>query len=339
MSVRIAVLTWVEEEGAECDPVVDQVVRTLRAAGHEVTIVAVFDDVDALMRLRAEPRPDLIFNLMEMFGDEVTSDVAVAGALELLGIPYTGGGPGELFLAQDKALGKKLLAFEGLRYPNFAVFYPDAGLETGGSLRFPLFVKPMRADASIGIDDQSLVKDSGALMRAVARIHEEVGDAALAEEFIEGRELYVGVIGNANAIALPPLEMDFSKAGDGPHILDQESKFERGTAKFEGTKAKLADVPDALRAKLQQVSIAACRALKVRDYARVDLRVNDSDEIFVLEVNANCYLEEHDELATAAKAAGIEYPELIDRIVRLALERHRIAHPMMQMQETLTDAP
>lgn len=239
--MRIAVLTWVEDVDAKCDPVVEQVTRTLRAARHDVSIVAVYDDVEALMRLRAEPRPDLVFNL---FGDEVVSNVAVAGVLQRLGTPYTGGGPGELFLAQDDALARQLLAFEGLRYASDA------------------------AD-------------------------------------IEGRDLFVGVIGNANAFALAPL----------------------------GPRAKRVDVSGALKARLQQVSIASCRALKVRDYARVVLRVNGSDEIFVLAVNANCCLAQHGALATGAKAAGIEYPELIDRIVGLALERHHIAYPLLQIQE------
>ena len=342
--VRIAVLTWVEEEGAHLDPVVEQVLQALRRKGHEAWPVAVYDDLRGLIAKLSSPRPDLVFNLMEMFAEDVTTDIAIAGLLELLDLPYTGGGPGELYLAQDKALGKKLLAFEKIRYPNFAVFYPDAGLETGGSLRFPLFVKPMRADASIGIDDRSLVRDSKGLMEAVARIHSEVGDAALAEEFIEGRELYVGVLGNREPIAFPPLEMEFS-GSDGPNVLDQAAKWERGTEQYEGTKAKVADLPDAQRARLQQVAIAACRALKVRDYARVDLRVTPTDEIFVLEVNANCYLERRDEFAFAAKEAGIEYDDLIERIVALALERERVRRPEQSAADSvgesdaLTDAP
>lgn len=335
--MRIAVLAWLEEEGAPCDNVVGQVVHALEVNGHEAFVIATYDRLDAILQLQRDP-PDLVFNLMEMFGDDVTSDVAIAGLLDLMRLPYTGGGPGELFLAQDKALGKKLLAFEGLKYPNFAVFHLDAGLETGGNLRFPLFVKPMRADASIGIDESSLVRDSASLMKAVLRIHTEVGDSALAEEFIEGRELYVGVLGNRDPIAFPPMEMTF--AGDGPNILDQESKFERGSDKFRATKSKLAELSDAMRARVQQVSIAACRALKARDYARVDLRVTDTNDIYVLEVNANCYLEEHDEFPRMAAAAGIGYDELIERIVKLAMERARIAKPdTVEEHPPLTDAP
>ena len=140
---------------------------------------------------------------MEMFGEDVTGDVAVAGLLTLMNLHYTGSGPGELYLAQDKALAKKILAFEGIAFPRFAVFSRDAELETGGNLRMPLFVKPLRMDASIGIDRKALVSDTGALMKQVSAIHEECDDSALAEEYIEGREFYVGVLGNQQPLALP----------------------------------------------------------------------------------------------------------------------------------------
>jgi D-alanine-D-alanine ligase len=321
--MNVTILTHVESEGSrKLDPVIGQVAEALTQGGHKVSTLAVHGDVRKLIAGLNRRKPDLIFNLMEMFGRDIRGDVAVAGLLELLGVPYTGGGPGELFLRQDKALAKRLLAFEGLQYPDFAVISPD-GLETGGNLRMPLFVKPLRADASIGISGaKSLVRDAGALMRQVTAIHKDLDDAAIAEEYVEGREFYVGVLGNREPVAFPPIEMDFSGMPEGaPHVLDQKAKFAEGTPEYEGTKAVLPRLPDQLAARLRQVALDAARALRVRDYGRVDLRVSPTGEIYVIEVNANCYLERSGEFATAAEAHGLPYPDLINRIAELAVER------------------
>jgi D-alanine-D-alanine ligase len=216
-----------------------------------------------------------------------------------------------------------MLAFDHILYPIFAVFSPNADLETGGNLRFPLFVKPARCDASIGIDGKSLVQNSNDLMKRIASIHQKLGDSALAEEFINGREFFVGVLGNQEAQAFPPIEVDYSgMPADKPHILDARAKWQEDSAEYKGTRSILADLPDEMRARLQQVSLDAYRALRVRDYGRIDLRLTETGEIYVIEVNASCYLEQSSEFATAAAAAGIDYPELINRIAELALERH-----------------
>jgi D-alanine-D-alanine ligase len=269
-------------------------------------------------------KPDLVFNLVEMFAENIFGDMAMEGFLDLIGLKYTGVGPGESYLTQDKALSKKLLAFHGILYPRFAVFARDADFETGGNLRMPLFVKPLRADASIGIHKKSLVNDMKSLMRRVAAIHDELGDSALAEEFIEGREFYVGVLGNSDPMALPPIELDFSGLPEGaPQVMDSKAKWDEESVEYKGTKSVLADLPDELRARLQKVSLDAYRALRVRDYGRVDLRLTDTGDIYVLEVNASCYLAKDSEFSMAAAAAGIPYPALIQRIVDLAMERYR----------------
>jgi D-alanine-D-alanine ligase len=323
--MRITVLTYLDEhEDGPPDEVVGQVSQALRHNGHEVSVLGVHADLDKLIRGLRDQRPELCFNLLEMFGDNVCGNIPVVGLLDLLGVRYTGCGAGEFYLGQDKALAKKLLAFENLLYPRFAVFSKDADFETGGNLRMPLFVKPLNMDASIGIDQNGLVHDALTLMKRVVAIHQECQDAALAEEYIEGREFYVGVLGNNDPTVLPPIEMDFSGLPEGaPRIMDAKAKFDETSAEYKGTKAVLAQIPDELRAKLQKVSLEAYRSLRVRDYGRVDLRVTDTGEIYVLEVNASCYLEKASEFATAAKAAGIEYNELIQRIVELAVERYR----------------
>lgn len=328
--MNITVLTHLEKETSRThDVVVGQVAAALKEAGHEATILGVHDDIQKLIAGLTQPRPELVFNLMEMFDEDPFGDVDAAGLLDLLDLPHTGGGAGEIFLRQDKALAKKLLAFDGILYPRFAVFPRSAGLETGGNLRMPLFVKPLRLDASLGIDAKSLVHDAPSLMKKVLYIHERLNDSALAEEYIEGREFYVGVLGNnGEAQALPPIEMDFSGLPEGaPHVADSKAKWDKKSAEYKGTRSVVAQLPDELRARLQRVALDACRALRVRDYGRVDLRLTETGEIYVIEVNANCYLEKGSEFATAAAAAGIGYAQLIQKIVEMAAERHRAAMP------------
>jgi len=167
------------------------------------------------------------------------------------------------------------------------------------------------------------VHDAVALMERVAYIRKELNDSALAEEYIEGREFFVGVLGNAQAKALPPVEVDFTGFPEGvPKVLDSKAKWDVRSKEYKGTKSVLANLPDELRARLQKVAVDAYRALRVRDYGRVDIRLTETGEIYVLEVNASCYLERSSEFAMAAAAAGMDYPQLIERIVQLALERY-----------------
>jgi D-alanine-D-alanine ligase len=324
--MKITVLTYLDtedENSKEYDAVVPQVARALRKSGHRVSVLGVYGDVKRLISGLWRRKPDLVFNMMEMFGENVFGDIPVAGVLDLLGLKYTGSGPGELYLSQDKGLTKKLLAFEDILYPRFLVFSRQQAFETGGNLRMPLFVKPLRSDASLGIGGKSLVHDAVQLMERVAFIRKELNDSELAEEYIEGREFFVGVLGNAQAKPLPPVEVDFTGFPEGvPKVLDSKAKWDERSKEYKGTKSVLANLPDELRARLQKVAVDAYRALRVRDYGRVDLRLTDTGEIYVLEVNASCYLEKSSEFAMAAEAAGIKYPELIERIVQLALERY-----------------
>ena len=323
--MKITVLTYLDSENEnskEYDQVVPQVARTLRRLGHRVSVLGVHGDVKRLIAGLSRRKPELVFNLMEMFGDNVFGDIPVTGLLDLLGLRYTGSGPGELYLSQDKGLTKKLLAFEDILYPRYAVFSRQAAFETGGNLRMPLFVKPLRSDASLGIGGKSLVHDAVALMERVAAIHKELEDSALAEEYIDGREFYVGVLGNAQPKALPPVEVDFTGFPEGvPKVMDSKAKWDERSKEYKGTKSVMANVPDELRAKLQKVAVDAYRALRVKDYGRVDLRLTETGEIYVLEVNASCYLEKSSEFAMAAAASGLDYPRLIERIVNLASER------------------
>jgi len=325
-SLKITVLCYVEDPQAEPDGVVPQVTAALKSLGHKPTILKVCSDLDAFIDGVRDQKPDLVFNLLEQFGSKsIGSDIGAVGVLDLLNVPYTGGGPGEFYLSGDKGLSKKVLSYEGILFPKFAVFSKNADMETGGNLRMPLFVKPLRMDASIGIDGNAIVSSLAELSKKVTSIHEKLDDAALAEEYIDGREFYVGILDhNGSTVALPPIEMDFTGFPEGkPKVMDARAKFDETSDEYKGSKAVIADIPSELSAKLKKVSLDAARALRVRDYGRVDLRYTPTGEIYVLEVNASCYLEEKGEFIMAAKAHGIEYPEVLQKIIDSALVRQK----------------
>jgi len=321
--MKIVVLTHLEKEGSDkVDPVVRGVAEALTAGGHEASILAVHADLQQMVQGLTRPPPDLVFNLMETFGKTQLGLVGVAGLLDLVGVPYVGCGPGEFYLQEDKGLTKKLLAFDGIRYPDFAVFGLDREPQDTDGLRMPLIVKPLRMDASIGIDAKAIVSTVEEMRDRVSSIHKKIRDAALVEEYIDGREFYVGILGNREPTAFPPIEIDFSGLPDGaPRILDHRAKWVRSSLEYKGTKAVVANVPEELGARLRSAAIAAYRALRVRDYGRIDMRLTPEGEVYVIEVNASCYLEKSSEFAMSAAAAGMDYPALVNGIVAVAMER------------------
>lgn len=341
--MRITVLTDLDKkrDPRSYDKVVDQVVAALMAGGHEATILGVHRDLHALIDGLTKPKPELVFNLFENFGKVRLGAVCVVGLLDLLEVPYVGGGPGEFFLQQDKGITKKLLAFEGLPFPRFAVFTRDSTAEKAAGLKMPLIVKPLSMDSSIGISPSSIVTNEKDLMKRVAAVHERVKDEALVEEFIDGREFNVAILGNRHPIALPPMEIDFSGLPErAARILDSRAKWDEDHMRFKGTRAVLAQIDEGLRDRLQQVALGACRALQVRDYGRVDMRVDAAGNPYVIEVNASCYLEQSSEFATAAAAAGIPYDALIPRIVAEAVDRLNLRPaPLAPAQPSSSAAP
>jgi D-alanine-D-alanine ligase len=321
--MKITILTYLDsEESKNYDVVVDQVARALRQGGHTPSILGVHGDLRKLVAGCRGASPRWSSTCWRCSAPTCGATSPWPGCSTCWACATPAAGPASCTSARTRGLAKKALAFDQILYPDFAVFSKD-DLETGGNLRLPLFVKPLRTDASIGIGTDSLVHDATSLMKRVATIHETCDDAALAEEYIEGREFYVGILGNRQPRAFPPIEMDFSGLPEGaPRVLDSKAKWAEDSPEYKGTKSVLAELPDELRAKIQKAALDAYRALRVRDYGRVDLRLTDSGEIYVIEVNANCYLEQSGEFASSAAAAGMDYPTLINRIVELAAERH-----------------
>ena len=331
--MRITVLAHLATETSQqLDEVIGQVASALRKGGHKVSILGVHADLSRLISGLRKRKPDLIFNLMETFGRNELGAAGLAGVLNVLGFPYTGGGPGEIYIQEDKGLAKKLLAFEKLLYPDFMVFTPDAELGAAGKLHFPLSVKPLRMDASLGIDGKSLVWNIQNLTRRIKEIHSDSHDAALVEEYIEGREIYVGVLGNHEPQALAPVEMDFSKLSNGRlHIVDSEAKWAEKSTPYQDIRPIVPDFPDEVRARLQKVALEAYRALRVRDYGRVDLCLTNDGAIYVIAVNASCYLGKSTEFIMAAAEAGLDYVSLINKIVELAAERYQCLAPVASL--------
>jgi D-alanine-D-alanine ligase len=299
----------------------DEVLEALRLNGHDAFFHELKDERSLLDLARVEA--DLVFNLTEAYAGDDSKEAHVAAFLDLLELPYTGAGPRALFLAQDKALAKKVFTFHGIRTPNFASSYRGK-VDHIDDLRFPMIVKPGSEDGSVGIDAGSVVKSAKELMERVALLHERFDSPALIEEFIEGREIYVGVLGSDKPEALPPVELDLSKLPKGmPRIAGKEVKWEKGTQAYDATHADVArDLPDEMVSRIQETALATYGALGLRDYGRIDLRVAPGGEIYVIEANPNPWLAPEAELAMAAAAAGRDYPRLIGEIADRALSRY-----------------
>jgi D-alanine-D-alanine ligase len=309
------------------DPLLAQLRAAIEACGHSVQMLPVDDEVAPLVEVLNAAAPDLVFNLAESFGGKSALESNVAALLNLLGLRYTGSSPAGLLLAGDKSLTKKVLSFHGIRTPEFATVFRGA-LDWAGDIAFPLIVKPPQEDASLGIRSNSVVHDLRELFTRIDALQSEFQQPVLVEEFVEGREFYVGVLGNANVRALPVMELDFSGFPAGvPRIASWEAKWGDDGAgsgeQFAGTKSIFpVDVAPELATRMQEVAVEAFNALRLRDYARIDLRVTAEEDIFVIEVNPNCYLERESEFARAAAEGGLAYDALIARILELALARY-----------------
>jgi len=299
----------------------EQVTDALRKNGHDAFLYELSSE-QALLEL-AKNEADLVFNLVEAYDGDDAKEPHVAAFLELLGLRYTGAGPQALFVAQDKALAKKLFNFHGIPTPSFASSYRGK-IDHMDELEFPLIVKPGSEDGSVGIDVGSVVNNVREMRERIELIHERFDSPALIEEFIDGREIYVGVLGNGAPEALPPVELDLSKLPIGmPRIAGKEVKWGKGTEAYDVTRSAVArDLPDELRSRIQATALAAYGALGLRDYGRIDLRVTAKEEIYVIEANPNPWLAPEAELAIAAAAADRDYPRLIGEIADRALARY-----------------
>ncbi|MBS0364573.1 MAG: D-alanine--D-alanine ligase [Proteobacteria bacterium] len=297
------------------------VTSTLRKLGHDVRCLGVLDSLTELRSTIADWQPDVVFNLLEEFDGIGTYDQHVVAFLELLRQPYTGCNPRGLMLSRDKYLCKQLLAFHRIATPQFAVFRRGTRIHVPRKQRFPLFVKSTVEDASLGIAQASVVEDAVKLRERIEFVHEQVKTDALVEEYIEGRELYVGVLGNERLTRLPVWEMVFGSMPDSlAGIATRRVKWDkRYQAKYGITTHAAADLAPQVLATLDRLSRRIYRALGMSGYARMDFRVNAQGQVYVLEANANPNLEAAEDFAESARANGVKYAELLERLMTLGL--------------------
>jgi D-alanine-D-alanine ligase len=302
-----------------------EVADALGKLGHEAELYVLDGSIKGLHGL-AKLDGDLIFNLAESFAGNDTADYCIAAYLELLGKHFTGSGSHGLLYAQDKATAKKILEFHGIQTPVFARSFRGR-LDFSHDLAFPVIVKPAREDGSIGIEFNAVVNSIRELMERIDWLHATFNSPVLIEEYVEGREIYVGVLGNENPVALPPVELDLSKLPEGtPRIAGAEVKWGKGTAAYRDTKSAVAeDLPEETVALVQQTAVAVFQALELRDYARIDMRLRPDGHVAVIEANPNPWLASKAEFAMAARSGGRTYTQLIDEILSLTMARYRLA--------------
>lgn len=298
------------------------VVSTLRALGHKVLPLGVQDELKPIRVTVDDWLPDIMFNLLEEFHGSVELDHHVVSYLELKRVPYTGCQPRGLVLARDKALCKKLVAYHRIRVPQFAVFPRGRKIRKPKSLDYPLIIKGLRAEGSHGISQASFVDSDEKLEERVMFVHENVGTDAIAEEFIDGRELYVSVYGNKQVRVLPIWELTFENLAPGMRaIATANVKHNIDYQKKRGIFQQPAELSDSLRDRITKTSRRIYRILELDGYARIDYRLTEDGTLYFLEANPNPDLAKSEEFASSAAEAGVSYRELIQRIVDLGLSR------------------
>jgi D-alanine-D-alanine ligase len=297
------------------------VVSTLTAMGHEVRNLPVHDDLGDIRRASEDWKPHIAFNLLEGFDDITIFDQNVVSHLELLKLSYTGCNPRGLLLARDKSLSKKLLAYHRIHVPEFEVFRIGRPIRRSKRLTFPLMVKSLTQEASIGISQASVVDNDEKLNERVAFIHESIGTAAIVEQYIEGRELYVGIFGNQALQALPVWELFFKNMPEGAKRIatDRVKWSVKYQKKYGIDSGPAVDLPEAKSEEIQHLCKRAYRALELSGYARIDLRLDEAGNVWVLEANPNPQIARGEDFAESAQKLGMTYEAVLQRIMNLGL--------------------
>lgn len=300
------------------------VISCLRASHHEVLALGVQEELQPIRDAVESMTPHVVFNLLEEFHHNALYDHNIVSFLELMRVPYTGCNPRGLVISRDKALGKKLLAYHRIRTPAFGVFPLGRRVRRPPKLGFPLIVKSLTEHASLGIAKASLVDSDAELGERVQFIHQSVGTDAIAEQFIDGRELYVSVLGNRRLQALPAWELVIERsAPNEPLIATAKVKHDLDYQERRGVQLQAADLDPATAAALARSSRRIYRILEMSGYGRIDYRLDANGVLWFLDANPNPDISASEEFASAAKSAGLAYPALIQRLLSLARSAHR----------------
>ncbi|MBN1504117.1 MAG: ATP-grasp domain-containing protein [Candidatus Eisenbacteria bacterium] len=299
------------------------VIGALRALGHDVSVLGAGHDIAAVANSLTEKRPDIVFNLTEQFAGDRKLDKNVAGVLEMFKVPFTGSGSTGLMLCRDKLLCKQLLTLHKIRVPGFVPLPVGKKAQAPKSIRYPLVVKPTFEDSSEGISNASVVADENALAERAAFVHGRWQQDAIAEEYIEGRELYVTIVGNRKLTVFPIRECRFeSGSNNGPHLATYRVKWNEQYREKHNITFGFADLGPELVESVSRTCKRVYNVLQIHDYGRIDLRLTPDNKIVVLEANPNPDLAYGEEVAEAAAKAGVGYNDLIARILNLALLRY-----------------
>lgn len=299
------------------------VIEALRLLGHEVSVIGVFDNLESMIQDLKAIHPNLVFNLTEQYLGERQWDKNIVGVLELLQIPFTGTGMDGLMLCRDKRLCKQLLGLHKIRVPEFISLPWGKTTRISKKIRYPFVVKPALADGSEGISNASLVSTPEALLERAAFIHERWQQDVIAEEYIEGRELYVTTVGNKRLEVFTPRECIFNFDDDaGPNLATYRVKWNDQYRQRWGINFGFADLGPEMKKRIDKICKKVFKILHLQDYARIDLRMRPDGKIYILEVNPNPDLAYGEEVAESAEKDGLPYDELISKIIRLALRRN-----------------
>ena len=297
--------------------------RALLANGHGVRVLGIYNDIAPLLEEVKEFPPDVIFNLVDLFHEKAHWDKNAAALIEMLGIPFTGCSPMNLMLCNNKAMSKKILSFHRLKVPHFETFYRGQRLRVGKKLKLPVVVKPLCEEASRGISQASIADNPAALDERVRFIHQKMDMDAIVEEYVDGRELYVSVMGRKRIEVFPPRELIFGEFPEGePRIATYKAKWDDVYRQRWGIKSVFAGkLPEGIERQVAESCKRAYRALALDAYARFDIRVTSDGQVFIIEANANPCLARIDEIAQSAQKVGLTYESLIQRIAEQAWER------------------
>jgi D-alanine-D-alanine ligase len=309
-----------EGRDAELSKTEYDVLAALKKLGHEVTCAGVGSDLSVIGHAIDGIKPHIVFNLVEQFDGLPFFDQHVVSYLELRKQKYTGCNPRGLTLARDKALTKKVLAYHRIPSPRFAVFKPRKRIVVPSRLNLPLFVKSLTDEGSEGISQASLVRDYEKLTERIAFIHEKTSSAALVEEFIEGREIYVGVFGNELLTALPPWELTMNNLPkDAPVIATDKAKWDPNYQRRVGLKSGPAKLDDQMAKEVERTSKRIFRLLGLSGCARLDYRLTERRRLYLLEANPNPQIARNEDFADSAEHVGMKYEELLQKLITLGL--------------------
>jgi D-alanine-D-alanine ligase len=300
------------------------VMSALSTLGHTAEHLAIYDDVDLLRQKLETFAPDVLFNLVEQFRNNPGFDQNIVSFFEMQGLPFTGCGSTGLTLCKHKGISKKILHYHHIHVPNFVVI-PRGRIGRPKQLKFPILVKPVKEEASYGISRASFVETDDTFRERIEFIHEKYDSDAIAEEYIEGRELYVSIMGNVKLTVFPIREMVFREVpSNEPKIATFKAKWDEEYRKRWGLENQFADGLDpALVDHIEETCKRIYRLLTIDGYARMDLRLSANNEVYFIEANPNPHLADDEDFALSAGKAGLPYPQLIERIVRQGMKAVR----------------